>query len=37
MKTEYEARILEINKEELIKKLENLGAKIYIKNTVSVV
>lgn len=26
MKTEYEARILEINKEELIKKLENLGA-----------
>ena len=26
MKTEYEARILEINKEEFIKKLENLGA-----------
>ena len=26
MKTEYEARILEINKEELIKKLEDLKA-----------
>ena len=27
MKTEYEIRILEIDKEEMIKKLENLGAK----------
>lgn len=27
MKTEYEIRILEINKEEIIKKLEDLGAK----------
>ena len=26
MKTEIEARILDINKEELIKKLENMGA-----------
>jgi len=26
MKTEYEIRVLEINKEEIIKKLENLGA-----------
>ena len=26
MKTEYEIRILEINKEEMIKKLEKLGA-----------
>ena len=27
MKTEYEIRILEIDKEEMIKRLENLGAK----------
>ena len=27
MKTEYEVRVLEINKEEIIKKLENLNAK----------
>ena len=27
MKTEYEIRVLEINKEEIIKKLEELGAK----------
>ena len=26
MKTEYEIRVLEINKEETIKKLEELGA-----------
>ena len=26
MKTEYEIRILEINKEEMVKKLEELGA-----------
>lgn len=26
MKTEYEIRVLEINKEEIIKKLESLGA-----------
>lgn len=26
MKTEYEIRVLEINKEEIVKKLENLGA-----------
>ena len=26
MKTEYEIRVLEINKEEIIKKLEKLGA-----------
>ena len=26
MKTEYEIRVLEINQEEMIKKLEELGA-----------
>ena len=26
MKTEYEIRVLEVNKEEIFKKLENLGA-----------
>ena len=26
MKTEYEVRVLEINKDEIIKKLERLGA-----------
>ncbi len=26
MKTEYEIRVLEINKEEIVNKLKNLGA-----------